>query len=150
MPTHGLAIQGADSRLRHVTRKYLVIPRLKKPVAADIRAVFEAPDEAEAKRLIERFIATYEAKAPKLAARAEMALPEGLAVLTLPRHHRKRLRTSNAIEVVNREIKRRIRVAALFSNQASCLRLVTAVAVEISQGWQTGRRYLNMSTDENE
>lgn len=129
---------------------YVPTRALKKPVAADIRAVFDAPDEAEARRLIERFIRTYEAKASKLTGWAETALPEGLAVLALPRHHRTRLRTSNAIEVVNREIKRRTRVATLFPNEASCLRLVSAVAMEISQDWQTGRRYLNMSEDDSE
>jgi len=51
---------------------------------------------------------------------------------------------------VNREIKRRTRVATLFPNEASCLRLVTAVAMEISQDWQTGRRYLNMNEDDSE
>ena len=145
-----VAWQRCQFHLQQNAGHYVPSRRLKKPVAADIRAVFDAPDEAEAKRLIERFIRTYETKAPKLAQWAETALPEGLAVLALPRHHRRRLRTSNAIEVVNREIKRRTRVATLFPNEASCLRLVTAVAMEISQDWQTGRRYLNMNEDENE
>jgi transposase-like protein len=145
-----VAWQRCQFHLQQNAGHYVPTRALKKPVAADIRAVFDAPDEAEAKRLIARFIATYEAKAPQLTQWAETALPEGLAVLALPRHHRKRLRTSNAIEVVNREIKRRTRVATLFPNEASCLRLVTAVAMEISQDWQTGRRYLNMSEDENE
>lgn len=77
-------------------------------------------------------------------------MPQGLAILALPPHHRRRLRTSNASEVVNREIKRRTRVATLFPNEASSLRLVTAGAMEISQDWQTGRRYLNMSKDDSE
>lgn len=97
--------------------------------------------------MVERFIQTYKDSAPKLAEWAKTALPEGLPVLALPRHHRQRLRTSNAVEMVNREIKRRTRVATLFPNEASCLRLVTAVAMEISQDWQTGRRYLNMENE---
>ena len=145
-----VAWQRCQFHLQQNAGHYVPSRRLKKPVAADIRAVFDAPDEAEAKRLIDRFIRTYEATAPKLAQWAETALPEGLAILALPRHHRRRLRTSNAIEVVNREIKRRTRVATLFPNEASCLRLVTAVAMEISQDWQTGRRYLNMSEDDSE
>lgn len=86
----------------------------------------------------------------QLAEWPEKALSEGLAVLTLllSRQQRKRLRTSNAIERVNKEIKRRTQVATLFPNEASCLRLVTAVVMEISQHWQTGRRYLNMDEDE--
>jgi transposase-like protein len=81
---------------------------------------------------------------------AEIVLPEGLTVLTLPRHHRQRLRTSNAVERVNREIKRRTRVATLFPNEASYLRLVRAVAMGISEEWQTGRRYLNMEDEDEE
>lgn len=142
--------QRCQFHLQQNAQAYVPKRALKRPVAADIRAVFDAPDEAEAKRLIERFIETYKDRAPKLVTWAETALPEGLAVLTLPRHHRRRLRTSNAIEVVNREIKRRTRVATLFPNEASCLRLVTAVAMEISQDWLTGRLYLNMDEEDNE
>ncbi|MGN8200604.1 IS256 family transposase [Salinisphaera sp. RV14] len=138
-----VAWQRCQFHLQQNAGHYVPTRSLKKPVAADIRAIFDAPDEAEAKRLIERFIRTYETKAPKLVQWAETALPQGLAILALPRHHRKRLRTSNAIELVNREIKRRTRVATLFPNEASCLRLVSAVAMEISQD-------LNMSEDENE
>ena len=145
-----VAWQRCQFHLQQNAGHYVPTRALKKPVAADIRAIFDAPDEAEAKRLITRFIATYEARAPQLTQWAETALPEGLAVLALPRHHRKRMRTSNAIELVNREIKRRTRVATLFPNEASCLRLVTAVAMEISQDWQTGRRYLNMNEHDSE
>ena len=65
-------------------------------------------------------------------------------MLDRPEHQRRRLRTSNAVEIVNKEIKRRTRVATLFPNEASCLRLVTAVTMEIAQDWQTGKKYLNM------
>ena len=94
--------------------------------------------------MIGRFVKTYETSAPKLATWAETALPEGLTVLDRPEHQRRRLRTSNAVEIVNKEIKRRTRVATLFPNEASCLRLVTAVTMEIAQDWQTGKKYLNM------
>lgn len=59
-----------------------------------------------------------------------------------------RLRTTNALERVNKEIKRRTRVATLFPSEASCERLVTAVAMEISEEWVTGRTYLSMSEEE--
>ena len=77
----------------------------------------------------------------------ESAIPEGLTVFELPAAHRKRLRTSNAVERLNREIKRRTRVATLFPNEASLLRLVSAVAIEIAEDWETGRIYLNMDTE---
>lgn len=142
--------QRCQFHLQQNAGAYVPKKALRKQVAADIRAIFDAPDYTEALRLLERFIDTYKDKAPRLAEWAENALPEGLTVLTLPlsRQQRKRLRTSNAIERVNKEIKRRTRVATLFPNEASCLRLVTAVVMEISQDWQTGRRYLNMDEDE--
>lgn len=123
------------------------VPRqdMRRAVAADIRAIFNAPDEQEAKRLLERFVDQHQAKAPKLAAWAAEALPQGFAVFALPAAHRRRLRTTNALERVNKEIKRRTRVATLFPSEASCERLVTAVAMEISEEWVTGRTYLNMS-----
>jgi putative transposase len=124
------------------------VPRqdMRKAVAAAIRDIFNAPDAGEAKRLLERFIAKYKSKAPKLAAWAAEALPEGMAVFALPSSHWRRLRTTNALERVNKEIKRRTRVATLFPNEQSCERLVTAIAMEISEEWVTGRIYLNMET----
>jgi transposase-like protein len=74
-------------------------------------------------------------------------VPESLTVLSLPAAHRRKLRTTNMLERVNKEIKRRTRVAALFPNEPSALRLVTAVLMEISEEWETNRTYLTMETD---
>ena len=136
--------QRCQFHLQQNAQRYIPRHSMKKTVAADIRAIFNAPDESEAKRLLDHFIQRYEAAVPKLASWAETALPEGFAVFDLPDHHRKRLRTSNVLERVNKEIKRRTRVATLFPNEASCLRLVTAVIMEISDEWETGRIYLTM------
>jgi transposase-like protein len=59
---------------------------------------------------------------------------------------RVRLRTTNILERVNKEVKRRTGVATLFPNDASLLRLVTAVPVELSQEWETGKRYVIFET----
>ena len=67
--------------------------------------------------------------------------------MSLPRSHQRRLRTTNGLERLNKEIKRRTRVAALFPNEASLLRLTTAVVMEISEDWETGRTYINMEDD---
>ena len=72
----------------------------------------------------------------------EQNIPEGLSVFQFPEEHRKKLRTSNVVERVNKEIKRRTRVACIFPNEASCLRLVTAIVLEISDDWGSGKRYL--------
>jgi len=75
----------------------------------------------------------------------EENLPEGLAVFDLPAPLRKRLRTSNSAENLNKQLKRRIKVASVFPNEASLLRLVSAVLMEISEKWKTGRSYLKSS-----
>jgi transposase-like protein len=71
-------------------------------------------------------------------------VPEGLTVFAFPEAHRRRLRTTNMLERINREIKRRTRVANLFPNEASLLRLVSAVLMEISEEWETEKLYLRM------
>jgi transposase-like protein len=86
----------------------------------------------------------YQASAPKLAAWLELNVPESLTVLQLPEKHRKKLRTTNSLERLNKEIKRRTRVATLFPNEKSLERLVTALLSEISDEWETGKVYLSM------
>ena len=73
-------------------------------------------------------------------------LHQGFSVFALPAAHQRKLRTSNALERVNQELKRRTRVASLFPNDASVLRLITALLVEISDQWQTRKIYLTMKS----
>ena len=75
-----------------------------------------------------------------------VSMPEGDGLTRLSAH-RRRLRTSNMLERLNKEIHRRTRVATLFPNEASLLRLVSAVLAEVDEEWQTGKRYLNTETD---
>jgi transposase-like protein len=82
---------------------------------------------------------------PKLAAWAEENLTEGFAVFALPPEHRVRMRTTNGVERLNKEIKRRTRVATLFPNSASCLRLVSAILAEQDEEWLTAKIYLTMN-----
>ena len=122
------------------------IPRLdqRAAVAEAIRSVFNSPTRPTAELRLKEIVAAYAPTAPKLAAWMEENLPQGLTVFTLPTAHQKRLRTTNALERVNRELKRRTRVAGLFPNENSLLRLVTALLVETSDEWETGKIYLNM------
>jgi transposase-like protein len=85
----------------------------------------------------------WKTEAPQLSAWLETSVPESMTVFTLSPYLRRRLRTTNAQERLNREIKRRTRVAGLFPNDASLLRLVTAILAEIDEEWTTGRVYLN-------
>ena len=122
-------------------------PGMRKEVVASLRAVFDAPDRPEAERQLEIAVKKYRASAPKLAEWLEQNVPEGLAVFALPPSHRRRLRTINMLERLNKELKRRTRVAGLFPNETSALRLVSAVAMEISEEWETNRKYLTMEPD---
>jgi len=74
----------------------------------------------------------------------EENLPQGLAAFALPTAHQRRLRTTNALERVNMELERRTRVASPFPNEASLLRLVSALLAETSAEWETGKVCLNM------
>ena len=99
---------------------------------------------ADRERRLALAVKKYRKPAPKLAEWMEASLPEGFTVFTLPSQHRRRLRTTNSLERIHREIKRRTRVAALFPNEASVERLVSAILCEIDEEWSTGRQYLNM------
>ena len=122
------------------------VPRLeyRAKVAADIRSVFHAPDLAHAQLRLEEIVTKWREKSVKLADWMEANLPEGFRVFALPEHQRRRLRTSNMTERIHREIKRRTKVAGLFPNEASVLRLVTAIHIETSEDWETGRAYLTI------
>jgi transposase-like protein len=77
----------------------------------------------------------------------EANIPESLTVFCLPARHRVRMRTSNMLERLNRELKRRNRVVSIFPNEASLLRLASAVLMEVDEGWMSGRKYLTMETN---
>jgi len=119
---------------------------VREEVALDIRAVFDAVDRVEAHRRIGLAVTKYRESAPDLTAWIERSIPEGLSVFTLPVGSRKKLRTFNLLEGLNKEIRHRTRVATLIPNEASLLRLVAAVLVEVSDDWETGRVYLNPAT----
>ena len=122
------------------------VPRLdqRAEVGQALRNVFNAPDRAAAEAQLKQLVARHAAGAPKLAAWLEENVPHGFTVFALPVAHQKKLRTSNALERVNQELKRRTRVARMFPNEAALLRLVTALLAEISDDWEAGKIYLTM------
>lgn len=124
------------------------VPRLEQraQVAHAIRSVFECASRSAAEQRLKEIVALYAKSAPKLATWLEENLPQGFTVFTLPPAHQKRLRTANALERVNQELKRRTRVARVFPNETSLLRLITALLSEISDDWETGKIYLNMES----
>ena len=120
---------------------------LKSEVAADIRAVINARERQEAEELLAIVVQKYAKMASDLAEWMEKNITERLTVFSFPEDHRRCLRTTKGLERLNREIRCRTRDAVLFPNTASCLRLVTAILMEISEEWQTGR--INIRLDNN-
>ena len=137
--------QRCQFHIQQNAQSYVTKQNLKEKVADDIRRVFNADTKDHAKLRLEEFIQKYQTSQPKLAEWAEENIPEGLTIYEIPEEHRKRLRTSNACETLNSLIKRRTRVVGLFPNEQSLLRLVTAVLIEISENWETGKSYLKVN-----
>jgi len=135
--------QRCQFHLQQNAQEYVTKQHLKPQVASDIKAIFNAEDRAHADLRLADFIKTYSETQPKLAAWAEENLPEGFAVFSLHPALRVRLRTSNACENVNGQIKKRTRVVGLFPSTESLLRLVTGILSEISDSWETGKAYLS-------
>ena len=140
----GVPWQRCQFHLQQNAGHYVPRISMRSEVAADLRAVFDAPDRPEADRQLGIAVRKYEKTAPKLASWLAANVPDSLTVFAFPPAHRRRLRTSNLLERLNKEIKRRTRVATLFPNEASLLRLVSAVLMEISEEWETDKIYLRM------
>jgi len=134
--------QRCQFHLLHNAMQHVPQDERKREVVADVQSVLDAPDQPAAEEQLQRVVRKYEKSAPKLAAWLETNVPESLTVLRLPPAHRRRLRTTNMLERLHRELKRRTRVATLFPNADSLLRLVTAILIEVSEEWETGKRYV--------
>ena len=143
---HGVAWQRCQFHLLHNAWAHVPRQEMKREVAEDLKSMFDAADERAAREQLARVVRKYESSAPALAEWIEANVPQGLAVFALPTSHRRRLRTTNVLERLNRELKRRTRVATLFPNEASLLRLVTGVLIEISDEWETTKRYVTFET----
>jgi len=138
--------QRCQFHLQQNAGQYVPSMAMRGGVAADIRSIFNAPDLEEAEHLLGKLLKKYSKTAPKLVKWAEENLREGFTAFSFPPTHRRRLRTTNLVERLNEEIRRRTRVARLFPSEASCLRLVSAVVMEIAEDWQTAdKRYLTFS-----
>ena len=141
-PSRGNAANSTSSKTpKPTSRAWINAP--KSPVRS--ASVFESVSGPAAEQRLKEIVAHYTKSAPKLATWLEENLPQGFTVFTLPTAHQKRMRTSNALERVNQELKRRTRVARVFPNEKSLLRLITALLCETSDDWETRKLYLNMA-----
>ena len=140
----GMPWQRCQFHLQHNAQGYVSKLDQRTPVARQIRAIFNASDAHEAQRMLNVAIKDWQLSHPKLAEWCQTNLPAGLAVFGLPDAHRVRMRTTNGLERLNKELKRRTRVAALFPNTDSCQRLVSALITEQDEEWMTTKIYMNM------
>ncbi len=140
----GVAWQRCQFHLQQNAGHYVPRLEMRREVAADLRAIFESGDRREAERRLQQAVTKYQQRAPKLSTWMEANVADSFTVFTFPETHRRRLRTSNLMERISKELKRRTRVATLFPNENSLLRLVSAVLLEISEEWETEKTYLRM------
>lgn len=124
--------------------------RARQQVHAQLRDLFNAPGQEQAQERADQMVLAYQDRFPELASWLEDTIEEPLNVFSLPAEHRKRMRTTNAMERYQQEVRRRTRVVRIFPNRASCLRLTSALAMEQSEDWLTGHRYLKMNSLEDE
>src|ERR1700757_617290 len=110
----------------------------------ELRWFYDRRDLAEVRRDIATWLAKWQAKYPKLCAWVEDNIEETLSYYRLPLPHHKHMKSTNMLERLNQELKRRTHVVRIFPNAESCLRLVRALAVETHENWLEGTRYLNM------
>jgi putative transposase len=99
----------------------------------------------ETRRDLAAWIAKWSARYQKLVAWVEESIEETLTFYRLPRQHHKHLKSTNMLERLNEEIRRRTYVVRIFPNAEACLRLVRALAVETHENWLEAHRYLNMN-----
>lgn len=137
--------QRCQFHLAQNAQAYAPKKSMRAEIAETMREIFNSPTLAIAEEMTRQAIEKYKKRAPEFANWLEQNIDEGLTVYQSPREHWKKIRTSNGIERVNKEIKRRTRVAVLFPNKESALRLVTGVIIEIHEEWITGKQYLDMS-----
>jgi putative transposase len=132
----------------HLTRNAQeLVPRsARSMVASAIRLVFEQPNEGAARRQLDAVIDTVAPRFPKVADLLTDAEPDLLAHFAFPETHRRQIRSTNPLERLNKEIKRRTGVVGIFPTRASVIRLVGMILAEQDDEWQDGRRYFRPET----
>ena len=138
----GIPWQRCQFHLQQNAQAYVPRKDMLTEVAADLRTIFDAPDRTTAESYLTKTVEKYSKSASRLSEWMVTNIPEGLTVFAFPAPFRRLLRTTNGVERLHREVRRRARVVSIFPNPAACLRLVSAVLAEVSEEWLTGRTYM--------
>ena len=110
----------------------------------ELRWLYDRRDLSEAQKDLAQWLERWGTRYPKLCEWVEENIGETFSFYRLPLQHHKHLKSTNMLERFNEEIKRRTRVVRIFPNEASCLRLIRALAAETHEDWLEASRYLNM------
>jgi putative transposase len=155
--THGGLVQAIRQHFQgvtwqrcqtHFSRNILdAAPKaLQAEIKGCVRSIFEAPHIETARAFLQQTLDAYQDKAPKAMETLEKGFDDATAVLTFPEEYRIRLRTTNGVERINGEIRRREQVIRIFPNRDSVIRMVGSLLMEMEEQWNTSRRYLDMTT----
>ena len=132
----------------HFMRNVLArVPRTAQGmVSALVRTVFQQPSYEEARAAMGKALATLEPKYPEAAEVVREAEDDVLSHMSFPSAHWRQIRSTNPLERLNKEIRRRTDVVGIFPNAASSLRLIAMVLVEQNDEWAVGRRYFSLES----
>ena len=119
--------------------------KLQPEMKQALNDMYNAPDIEKAKARKMQIIEQFEKSAPKAVSLLDESFDEVTAVFNHPEKYRKRLRTSNSIERLNEELRRRERVIRIFPNEDSLIRLMGAILIEQHEKWVSGKKYLDMT-----
>lgn len=136
----GVPWQRCEFHLAQNAQSYVSKIMNKALIGEEIREIFNAPNRDVAQSMLKDFVMRYEKTEPRLAKWAEENISEAFTVFCLPIKIRKHLRTSNLCERINQEVARRTRVIRIFPNEASCLRIVSAILMEVDEEWISGKK----------
>ena len=119
--------------------------KLQPEMKQALNDMYNAPDIEKAKLRKTQIMEKFEKSAPKAVSLLDESFEDVTAVFSLPEKYRKRLRTSNSIERLNEELRRRERVIRIFPNEDSLIRLMGAILIEQHEKWVSGKKYLDMT-----
>ena len=134
----------ATSLIKHQRNTKETPKKHQSEVKQSLNSIYNARNLEEARRLLKETLSTFESEAPNAMKILEEGFDDVMAVMSLPKKYRQRFRTSNGVERLNEEIRRRDRVIRIYPNSDSVIRLIGALLMDQDERWTTGKKYLDM------